>query len=232
MRLLVRAALVVALLTSALLTSASPATAALPTPAPTATLTSVSVIFQTRDDDKDQDSPLELGLFSKQGYSAAFVSDTFGHFDPNSTNGPYYLKLSSTTWTAADVSNGLFRLAYIGNWGTWQFDYTLQLYFSDGTKYVISQSNVLLSTAYHGFDRAFTLGPQVAVPDLRGRTPANATTALQAAGLKRGTVTTQVDPNCDYIGTVMKEVPRIGAVVDVGTSVDLITGTEPSTRCR
>jgi len=61
----------------------------------------------------------------------------------------------------------------------------------------------------------------VAVPDLTGKTTAQATTELESAGLMLGAITKENSP--DVVGdTVMRTSPEIGSEVAVGTTIDLV----------
>lgn len=65
------------------------------------------------------------------------------------------------------------------------------------------------------------------VPDLTGDTQAQASQALQAAGLVLGPVYTVVDSTCNNIGTVMSQSPAAGISVDFGSAVSVTIGKRP-----
>lgn len=65
------------------------------------------------------------------------------------------------------------------------------------------------------------------VPDVIGRTQAQATSALAAAGLRVGSVKVQDDPSCNFRGTVEVENPQAGTQVAPGSAVDLTIGQKP-----
>ncbi|GAA0260079.1 PASTA domain-containing protein [Cryptosporangium japonicum] len=113
---------------------------------------------------------------------------------------------------------------------TWEFGYGITMYFSDGTKYVFGEGHKTVTDHQH-FDLPFGVKSQVKVPDVRGDSKADATAALKAAGLDVGTVTLRPDPVCNYIDTVMEEQPDPGRLADVGSAVNLVIGTKPTTRC-
>jgi serine/threonine-protein kinase len=69
---------------------------------------------------------------------------------------------------------------------------------------------------------------QVAVPDVTGKTPADAGAALQAAGLKLGAQTSQTSTT-DQKGKVLSTKPTVGTKVDKGTTVDIVVGGGPNT---
>jgi hypothetical protein len=67
----------------------------------------------------------------------------------------------------------------------------------------------------------------VAVPNVVGDTQAAATTAITAAGLTLGTVTTQSSPNVAS-GNVISETPIAGASVSSGSAVNLVVSSGPA----
>jgi serine/threonine-protein kinase len=70
---------------------------------------------------------------------------------------------------------------------------------------------------------------QVPVPQLVGKSQADATQALITSGLKVGTVTPQTTSNADQVGKVLDSNPASGAQVDRGSKVDLTVGAAPNT---
>jgi hypothetical protein len=72
---------------------------------------------------------------------------------------------------------------------------------------------------------------QPVVPNVRGDTLAEASSALTAAGFARGTVTYVVDAVCNNIGLVVSQSPTAGTPAAPGTLVNLSIGTQPSTPC-
>ena len=69
---------------------------------------------------------------------------------------------------------------------------------------------------------------QVAVPNVVGQTQAAATTAIQAAGLVVGTVTT-ASSSTVAAGSVISESPGAGTQVNAGSAVGLVVSSGPST---
>jgi serine/threonine-protein kinase len=67
----------------------------------------------------------------------------------------------------------------------------------------------------------------VQVPDVQGMTVEEATSAIEDAGLRVGSQTTQVVDNEDQVGTVLATNPDIGTAVAPDTEVDLTVGAEP-----
>lgn len=80
---------------------------------------------------------------------------------------------------------------------------------------------------------SLAIGPPVfaVVPDLTGDTTAQASQALQAAGLVLGTVSTIVDYSCANIGTVMNQNPAAGSSAAFGSAVSVTIGKRPPRPC-
>jgi hypothetical protein len=73
--------------------------------------------------------------------------------------------------------------------------------------------------------------PAVVVPDLRGYTTREASTALQAVGLRLGTVTPVVDASCNFLGVVMGQNPARGSTVPFGAAIGVSVGQRPKQAC-
>jgi hypothetical protein len=70
--------------------------------------------------------------------------------------------------------------------------------------------------------------PSQSIPNVKGNTLADATSALTAAGYTRGTVSYIVDSTCNNIDLVTKQSPAAGTSMAPGTPVKLWIGTEPT----
>jgi beta-lactam-binding protein with PASTA domain/N-acetylneuraminic acid mutarotase len=95
---------------------------------------------------------------------------------------------------------------------------------------IISESPIAGTTVNSGsaVNIVVSSGPaQVAVPNVVGDTQAAATTAITAAGLTLGTVTTQSSPNVAS-GNVISESPIAGASVSSGSAVNLVVSSGPA----
>jgi alpha-tubulin suppressor-like RCC1 family protein len=80
----------------------------------------------------------------------------------------------------------------------------------------------------HGGSYGLAIGSLSAVvPNLIGDTRAQASAALQAAGLVLGTVSMVVDSTCANIGTVVSQNPGPGTTLLQGSSVNIAIGTSP-----
>jgi PASTA domain/Regulator of chromosome condensation (RCC1) repeat len=69
------------------------------------------------------------------------------------------------------------------------------------------------------------------VPDLTGDTTAQASQALQAAGLVLGAVSKATDKYCNHLGTVMSQNPVAGSRASLGSAVSVTTGQAPPNGC-
>jgi beta-lactam-binding protein with PASTA domain len=65
------------------------------------------------------------------------------------------------------------------------------------------------------------------VPNLTGDSTAQAGSALTAAGLVLGQVSTAIDRLCNNLGTVMSQNPAAGSHVARGTAVNITIGQAP-----
>src|SRR5262249_22705612 len=73
--------------------------------------------------------------------------------------------------------------------------------------------------------------PLPVIPDVRGYTLAEASSALVTAGFAQGTVSYVVDPSCNNVGAVTSQSPAAGTHAATGTLVNLSIGQQPSTPC-
>jgi hypothetical protein len=73
--------------------------------------------------------------------------------------------------------------------------------------------------------------PDVAVPDLRGDSLGEASSALSAVGLRLGTQRDVVDNTCNDIGAVLSQIPSADTLVAPGTAVNVTVGQLPPHPC-
>jgi hypothetical protein len=92
-----------------------------------------SVSFHTNDEDKDDDTQVDVYVFAGGKRTVvAKLTECFGHFDDNSDSGPHNLVLLKSVSRDA-VSQGHVDLEIEPNGNdTWRFNFPLDLYFSDG----------------------------------------------------------------------------------------------------
>jgi hypothetical protein len=97
-----------------------------------AVLTRASITFQTNDEDKDEDTLLDVTVALLDGRVVAQISDVFATFHDNHENGPYDLELVDPR-TRGEMKGGNVTLNIdpTGN-DTWRFNFFLDLLFDDG----------------------------------------------------------------------------------------------------
>ncbi|MFD9697475.1 PASTA domain-containing protein [Lentzea sp. NPDC059081] len=194
--------------------------------APDAHLSAAAVTLVTGNDNKDFDTLVRAQAETPSGRVAADFSDVGTEYGDNSVHGPFMMR-TDTGVTAAMLSSGLVRIAIDPNGNdTWHFSYSLTLFFSDGTTFVVQAGSLSLNQDSRQLTTPFTLTTQVAVPDVVGASQSSARATLQAAGLGV-VVTSAVDPTCNFINLVMRESPRAGTVVNVGSTVTITIGLKP-----
>jgi hypothetical protein len=99
--------------------------------ADSAVLTRASITFQTYDEDKDDDTLLDVTVAMIDGTLVAQVSDFFGTFHDLRENGPYDLELVDPR-TRGEMKGGNVTLKISPNGNdTWRFGFFLDLLFDD-----------------------------------------------------------------------------------------------------
>ncbi|MEU0877006.1 PASTA domain-containing protein [Lentzea sp. NPDC005914] len=194
--------------------------------APDAHLSAAAVTFTTGNDNKDFDTLVRAQVETPSGRVASDFSDFGTEYKDNSVHGPFMMR-TDTGVTAAMLSSGTVRISIDPNGNdTWHFNYGLTLFFSDGTSFVMQVNNKSLDQDSRQLTTPFTLATQVAVPDVIGFSASDARATLQAAGLS-AVVGSAVDPTCNFINQVMRENPRAGTIVNVGSTVSITIGLKP-----
>lgn len=94
----------------------------------------------------------------------------------------------------------------------------------EGDTYSTTDPGLLQTVVACGW--ADLVGAEVAVPDVTGQTEAAATSALTAAGLTVGTVTTATDAVVPA-GSVISQTPAGGGTAASGSAVNLVVSTGP-----
>ncbi|MEV6237834.1 PASTA domain-containing protein [Lentzea sp. NPDC051838] len=194
--------------------------------APDAHLSAAAVTFTTGNDNKDDDTLVRAQVETPGGRVASDFSDIGTEYRDGSVHGPFMMR-TDTGVTAAMLSSGIVRISIDPNGNdTWHFSYGLTLFFSDGTSFFVQAGNLSLNQNSRQLTTPFTLTTQVAVPDVIGSSASSARATLQAAGLSTA-VTSAVDPTCNFINQVMRENPRAGTIVNVGSTVTITIGLKP-----
>jgi hypothetical protein len=107
-----------------------------------AVLTRASVTFHTNDDDKDDDSQVEVTVRLMDQMVVASIADEFGHFDDHSDAGPFDLLITQAASRAALKTGSVaVKISPNGN-DTWRFNFFLDLLFDDGA-HLIARANGL-----------------------------------------------------------------------------------------
>ena len=110
------------------------------------TLTSAQVTFQTRDDDKQKDSIIEVVVKDAANNLVARSSDSYGQFNNNTTNGPFPLQVLNQAPKPSVQTGG----TVVVNWmptpanDEWHFDMFMDLVFSDGSHVAVSENTLRL----------------------------------------------------------------------------------------
>jgi alpha-tubulin suppressor-like RCC1 family protein len=76
-----------------------------------------------------------------------------------------------------------------------------------------------------------TAPPNSTVPNLRGETVTQASSALRSAGLTLGGENTVVDNTCNNINEVLSQSPAAGTSLPAGSSVSITIGVKPKNPC-
>jgi hypothetical protein len=115
-------------------------------PPQTPMLTRASVTFHTNDEDKDDDTQVDIYVYSGDKKTVvAKITECFGHFDDHSDSGPYNLVLVKSV-SRDDLKMGHVDLEIEPNGNdTWRFNFLLDLYFSDGGHLLAKAAGVELS---------------------------------------------------------------------------------------
>jgi hypothetical protein len=98
-----------------------------------ASLESAAVSFRTNDEDKDHDTNVTVEVRDRGGELAARISDTFGAFHDQTSNGPYELQVLNGT-QKSELKNGtvLVRVDPKGD-DTWRCNVEVDLHFDDNS---------------------------------------------------------------------------------------------------
>jgi hypothetical protein len=99
--------------------------------ADSAALTRASITFQTYDEDKDNDTLLDVTVAMIDGTVVAQISDSFGTFHDHNEDGPYDLELVDPR-TRGERKGGhvTLKISPYGN-DTWRFGFFLDLLYDD-----------------------------------------------------------------------------------------------------
>lgn len=108
-------------------------------------LTTASVSFRTNDENKDHDTNVTVEVRDNVDQLVARVSDTFGPFDDQTSNGPFELEvLNRAEKETLQEGTVLIRIDPKGD-DTWRFNFITELRFDDGSALSASADGVELN---------------------------------------------------------------------------------------
>jgi hypothetical protein len=107
-----------------------------------AVLTRASVTFHTNDEDKDNDTDVQVVVKLIDGSTVANIDDAFAHFDNNTDAGPFDLIIAkAATRGELKTGNVTIKIAPNGN-DTWRLNFFVDLFFDDGA-HLLARANGL-----------------------------------------------------------------------------------------
>ena len=122
-------------------------------PPPDPLLTRASVTFHTNDDDKDNDTLVEVEVRLSNGTVVAKLSDHLGHFDDHSDAGPFVLLMVQPVHRSQLRTGSVNILAFanttlppFGHGDTWRFNFVVDLLFDDGAHLLARANGVQLKS--------------------------------------------------------------------------------------
>ena len=122
-------------------------------PPPDPFLTRASVTFHTNDDDKDNDTLVEVEVRLSDGTVVAKLSDHLGHFPDHSDAGPFVLLMVHPTRRSQLRTGSVNILAFanttfppFGHGDTWRFNFVVNLLFDDGAHLLARANGVQLKS--------------------------------------------------------------------------------------
>ena len=122
-------------------------------PPPDPLLTRASVTFHTNDDDKDNDTLVDIEVRLDQRTVVAKLTDYLGHFSNNSDAGPFALVMvfpvrrsSLRTGFVKIVASANTTAPPFGHGDTWRFNFVVDLLFEDGAHLLARANGVQLKS--------------------------------------------------------------------------------------
>ena len=185
-------------------------------------------------------SGLSTLALTSDGHVFAWGDNSIGQLGDGTTTNQAYpeqIGLSGIIQVAIGWDNNSAAVRYDGTLWTWGDNSVAELgngtccaYSSVPVRVVVLAGVSQVATG-NQYDLAIGSYNYTTVPSLTGDTTAQASQALQAAGLVIGTVNSAVDYSCNNIGTVMNQNPAAGSTVPVGSSVTITIGKRPPRPC-
>ena len=117
-------------------------------PPPDPLLTRASVTFHTNDDDKDNDTLVEVEVRLSDQTVVAKLSDHLGHFPDHSDAGPFVLLMVHPARRSQLRTGSVNILAFatFGHGDTWRFNFVVDLLFDDGAHLLARANGVQLKS--------------------------------------------------------------------------------------
>jgi hypothetical protein len=110
-----------------------------------ALLIRVSVSFHTNDEDKDDDSRVDVTVRLMDQTVVASIADEFGHFDDHSDAGPFDLLIKQAA-IRGELKTGSVAVKIEPNGNdTWRFNFFLDLLFDDGAHLIAWANGIELT---------------------------------------------------------------------------------------
>jgi len=115
----------------------------------TATLTGANVTFHTQTVPKNANSEIEIVVTDTTGAIAAQEANSYGPFAASSTHGPFPVKVLNQVPKNQLQPGGSLALNWLPNptGSAWEFNFNMDLIFSDGSNIVVDQNGVFLDPA-------------------------------------------------------------------------------------
>ena len=130
---------------------------AVPPPPPDPLLTRASVTFHTMDQDKDNNTFVEVKVrLMDQRTVVAKLSDFLGHFDENSDAGPFTLVMIHPA-PRSQLRTGNVDISAFQTLGrdTWRFNFVVDLLFDDGAHLLARANGVRLKSSDNTVEQSF-----------------------------------------------------------------------------
>jgi hypothetical protein len=134
-------------------------------PPPDPVLTRARVAFHTNDDDKDDDTLVEVEVRLSDSTVVAKLSDYLGHFPDHSDAGPFTLlmvqparrsQLRTGSVNIPAQNTGTFPP--FGHGDTWRFNFVVDLLFDDGAHLLARANGVQLRSRQLPPQQSFGIG--------------------------------------------------------------------------
>jgi hypothetical protein len=124
-------------------------------PPPDPLLTLARVTFHTNDDDKDNDTLVEVEVRLNDSTVVAKLSDWLSHFPDHSDAGPFTLRMVHPARRSELRTGSVNILAEAIFNDTWRFNFVVDLLFDDGAHLLARANGVQLKSRGHAVQQSF-----------------------------------------------------------------------------